>query len=676
MLKKIIAYLILVQMTGAFLFAQPDFVGATKDLSKTKRTHPYLLFNSAEKEQMVTRIKANQAESEIFEKLLWEGKRYLYAPEEKKVPEKNIHTRFFGEDEYRNYMTRNSDGAMTLAFLYQMTGDEKYAKRAYEYAEKICELDSWINRAHYFEIIYSRVWPFGVKDDQVVFSFDITASQYAKNLALVYDWIYPGMTKYQQDRIRGALLERAITLVRGNYEYHWWATAYKCNWSAICHSSLGLTALALLNEDPQLTDVVARSYEGVWNVYENLGENGGWQEGRGYWSFAMDQSVVFDEALKRLTNGNVNLFRHPKVVAHPCDFALFGLTAGFCDSGGEAVGASWLINKLTTETGSTDAAWYVKNFVRSREDIFDLIWPASKVVPKEPTEFSKLFKGIDWAVMRKNFKPENITIACKAGMNDDPHHGHLDCGTFNLTWKGQSFIGELKGAGYDEKYFGELRWEYPKASSKGHNLVIVNGEEQSEAKYKDQPWKEGVGGKIVDFKTSKSWDYVKMDPTHAYPGIELKNWIRWIILDKEYNFALVFDKINCAKNANIEVRFQPGVNFTIPNNQIQLKGENEAMEMVPFGNGAIEIKTGRLPKVSLRTSEPSGWHSYFSVTATARSDDNFIGNLFIPANDGKNKVELKEAGGKQLIVCNINGKEVKYEIDANSVSRTSGSNEH
>jgi len=674
MSKCILLLLFLVQFAGARIYAQPDFVGATKDLSQTKRTHPYLLFNTAEKEKMLSRIKSNQTESEVFEKLLWEGKRYLYAPAETKVPEKNIHTRYFGEDLYRSYMTRNSDGAMTLAFLYQMTGEEKYAAKAYEYAEKICELDSWINRAHYFEIIYSRVWPFGVKDDQVVFSFDITASQYAKNLAIVYDWIYSAMTKYQRDRIRSALLERAITLTRGNYEYHWWATSYKCNWSAICHANLGITALALLNEDPQLTDVVARSYEGVWNVYENMEENGGWQEGRGYWSFAMDQSIIFADALKRMSAGKVNLFSHPKVSSHPCDFALYGMTAGFCDSGGDAVGSSWLINKLASETGSTDAAWYAKNLVKSKEDIFDLIWPVSKVSPTEPTEFSKLFKGIDWAVMRKNFEPENITIACKAGMNDDPHHGHLDCGTFNLTWQGESFVGELKGAGYDEKYFGELRWEYPKASSKGHNVVMVNGEEQVEAKYKDQPWKEGIGGKITDFKTSKLWDYVKMNPTNAYPGVALKQWLRWIILDKEHNFALVFDKVNCAKNSEIEVRFQPGVNFTTENNQIQLKGENAAMEMISFGNTVTRIKTGRLPKVSLRTSEPSGWHNYFSVCATAKQDDNFIGHLFVPANDGKNKVELKETGGKQQIVCTVNGKEVKYELTANGVSRISGAN--
>lgn len=670
-IKKWLFCLLLIVLAGTNLFGQPDFVSATKDLSKVKRTHPYLIFDNNDKQKILERIKTVQSDKEIFDKILWEGRKYLFAPEDLNVPEKNIHTRFFGEDVYRKYLSWHSDGALTLAFLYQMTGDEQYAKKAFEYADKLCALDSWINRAHYFEIIYPRVWPYNVKDDQVVFTFDITSSGYAQKLALVYDWIFPAISKAQHDRIRSALLEKVITAVRGSYEYHWWASASKCNWSAICHSGVGLSALALLNEDPQLTDVIAKSYEGVWNVYDNLGANGGWQEGRGYWAFAMDQSVFFDEALKRATTGKVNLFSHPKVVAHPCDFALFGLTAAFGDGGGEPVGNSSMINKLIAETKSTDAAFYRKEFVKSSDGIFDLIWPVPNIESKVPTEFSRHFTGIDWVLMRKNFDAGNITIACKAGMNDDPHHGHLDCGTFNLSWMGQTFIGELKGAGYDERYFGELRWEYPKAGSKGHNLVMVNGEEQVEAKYKDQPWKEGVGGKILEFKTNKSWDYVKIDPTNAYPGKELKHWNRSIILDKENNFVIVFEKVNCEKGAEIEVRFQPGVEFSVDNGNVLLKGEKAEIEVITFGNSASSIKTGRIPKISLMKSETSGWYNYFGNITRARSGDNFTGSVFVPSSLGKMKVEFHEVTGKQIITCQLEGKQIKYEIAESSINRIS-----
>jgi hypothetical protein len=661
---------ILILIHGARLSAQPDFVNETKDISKTRRNHPYLLFDEAGKQTIIDRIKTVQADAELYEKIRWEGNRYLNAPMDMKIPEKNIHTRYYGVDEYRRYMNWHIEGALTLAFLYQMTGDKSYAEKAFEYADKLCYLDSWINRAHYFEIIYSRVWPYNVNDDQVVFSYDITSSQYARGLSIVYDWLYPAMTKYQRDRIRSALLERAITLVRGNYEYHWWATAYKCNWSAVCHSALGMAALALLNEDPHLTDVVARSYEGVWNLFENYGENGGWQEGRGYWSMQMEHSIFFMEALKRATSGKVNLFMHEKIRSHPCDFALFGLTAGFGDSRGEPVGNSFMINKLVAETGSASAAWYRQNFIKSDSGIFDLIWPVPNVEAKQPDAFSVHFKDIDWVAMRKNFQPENITIVCKAGMNDDPHHGHLDCGTFSLSWMGQYFIGEMKRTGYDEKYFGEMRWEYPLASSKGHNLVMVNNEEQVHSKYKDQPWRAGIGGEILGFQSTETFDYVIIDPTNAYPGVELKKWKRWIILDKENNFAIVCDKVNCAKDADIEVRFQPGVDFTVKNQQVVLHSGNSKMNMIPVGNVSTQIKTGRLPLISLRLSDTPEWHNYFSVMAKAKENDNFIGTVFIPENGESPKVELEEVGGTQQLTCRLDGKVVKYEFSENGVKRT------
>jgi hypothetical protein len=57
-----------------------------------------------------------------------------------------------------------------------MTGDTAYVGKAFEHANIVCAQESWIQSAHSFDVIYPRVWPYGAKDDQVVFSYDITAS--------------------------------------------------------------------------------------------------------------------------------------------------------------------------------------------------------------------------------------------------------------------------------------------------------------------------------------------------------------------------------------------------------------------------------------------------------------------------------------------------------------------
>src|SRR5512146_695182 len=115
----------------------------------------------------------------------------------------------------------------------------------------------------------------------------------AMTLSLVYDWLYPVLTKAERDKIRNALLERAVTRVRGNYDFFWWSSAYRCNWSAICYSGLGIAAISLLKEHPQLLDVVAEAYNRINLSYDQIGDDGGWQEGRGYYGYMMQVSVQF-----------------------------------------------------------------------------------------------------------------------------------------------------------------------------------------------------------------------------------------------------------------------------------------------------------------------------------------------------------------------------------------------
>jgi hypothetical protein len=667
-----ITLLILIQLllTVFQMVARADESGSTRNQTSKNLVHPYLLFSETEKQQILAGIKQDSELGDIYEKIRWKGEKYLHAPEQAPPPPKNIHTRYYGSDEYRRYQEWNMDGALTLAFLYQMTGREAYAQKAFEYAVNMCNLDSWINRAHYFDIIYSRVWPYNVKDDQVVFSYDITSSSYTQRMALVYDWLYPALDKPRRDKIRNALLEKSIIQVRGNYEYHWWSTAYKCNWSSVCHAGLGLAALALMNEDPDLTDVVSKSYEGIYNVLNNFDDDGGWQEGRGYWAFALGNSALFMEALNRVSGGEKNLFRHPKILANPCDFGLFGLTAAFGDGGGGPVGSSYLINKLYHETGSENAAFYRNEFVKTAEEIYDLIWTKPTIKPNAPREVSKHFKGIDWAVMRKDFNPDNITIACKAGMNDDPHHGHLDCGSFYLTWKGKTIIGELTNSGgYDEHYFGALRWDYPQAGSKGHNVVMVNGEEQISAKYKDQPWKEGIGGKIVNFQARHDFDWVETDPTNAYPGNELQKWNRWIILDKTLNFVIVLDKVKSKEGASVESRFHPVVNFTAGKDKAILEDEASKMLMIPFSNLPFDLKADRLPKVTIRKEHDIDWHNYLGLHATSGPDDAILGCAFIPDSSREVKIEFKQEEGMQRIYCRLGSKSVVYELLDGQVRR-------
>jgi hypothetical protein len=674
-MRNVLIYIIALAAFSSFLKAA-DYATLCKELPVGNLQHPYLLFNNEEKNGIHQYIETTVEGREIYENLQFTALKYMKmkSDQEPARVENDLNARYIGYNEYRSYINFFTEGAYALAFIYQMTGDEKYAQRAFYCIEKVCALENWVQGAHYFENIYSRIWPYGTDDDRVVFSFDITASTQTIQVSIIYDWLYPALKKAQRDRIRGALLEKAILRVRGGYEFFWWNTAYKCNWSAICHSGLGIASLAILPEAPQLVDVVARSCEGIDALLNHIGKDGGWQEGRGYLLFAISESTYFMDMIKRVSKGKIDLFMTPAIKNTCADFALFGLTGSFSDSGGGPVGSTFVYNKLISETKNPTAMWYKENYLNRSNDrrvgsVMNLIWRTpTGINAVKPKEASKHFKSVDWAFMRKDFGDQYLQIAAKAGENTDPHHGHLDVGTFNLTWKGETLIGEISSGGYDLFVFDECRWDYLHASSRGHNVVMVDGEQQAEAKHKDQPWAtDFIGGKIEKFVSEPQYGYTIMDCSKAYPGKELNSWRRTLILDKDNNIAVILDKVGCAKGATIDVLFHPNPVFTINDGkEAYLNGESAQMIVKPLFNGDFTFERGRQLHYQVVKENDRKWEPYLHTVIKAPKEMNVIGTVVYPAEyavDKKNvSVTMIENGKQTIISYRFENKKRDFEI--------------
>jgi len=619
----------------------------TQALPKNLR-HPYLYFTKDEKPALLERIKSNPECHDLLSRFLAEGNRLLYTPVEQQPPLKENNPDFSGNNDLLNYLRFNKRSAHTLAFLYQMTDEKKFAVKAFEFADAVCDLPSWVDRRHEFTIIYDRVWPWNVPDDQPSFGYDIETADTAWKLAAVYDWLYPALNKRQRDRIRGALLEKAITRVRGNYEYHWWATSYRCNWCAVGFSGLGTASLALLTEDPHLADVAAESYNRIMKQLDEIGVDGGWQEGCGYYRKSIHAMNFFADPLKRLTGGRYNLYEHKRLIDNPITFLLYNTVTPrrllvFEDSGANRAGTSHIWNKLAEETGSGETAWFRNYMWGAGRDIFDIIWPRSTVKPQLPGQPSQHFRTIDWVIMRSDFTdPDNVVVACKAGMNDDPHHGHLDCGQFSVYWRDEEYISDTKPAAYDQLYFLEDRWSYPQASSAGHNVVLVNGEGQIPAKHKDRSWKEGIGGKVLEFRPAKKRDYVLMDPSDAYPGKELKGWRRHIIYEKP-DITVIVDEIQSVAGAEIETRFHSQCATVISDRFVMINGDKGTMALIPVTDSSFMIRPGKHSNLPVKMDARFSWISYFGTLISAKDDATLIATIILPVENEEEALAVAES---------------------------------
>ncbi|MDR1454084.1 MAG: heparinase II/III-family protein [Tannerella sp.] len=658
---------------------QRDYLAVGRDILNRKLEHPYLLFDSRSKQAILDRVKNEPEYAQIMDLLIQEGRRIMLNRVEPDRPYNDPASRYRETSYWESYLGFYLHGSQLLAFLYQMTGDEAYAQKAYLYAEKLCEMEGWAAGAHRFDIIYPRVWPYGAGDDQVVFTFDIATGDCALGLALVYDWIYPVMTRAQRDRMRSGLLENAILRVRGNYEYIWWAEAYKCNWAAICHGGVGLAALSLLTEDPQLVDVVARSCEGFEKMILNYGDDNGWAEGRHYAFYGIRDAIAFPDALKRLTDGSLNLFDVPGW-KHPADFALFSLTGAFNDGFSPGpIGFSYTYNKLIAESRDETAMYYLQTYLsgeRRHRNMWELIWPRpTDVRAVKPAVASKYFPSVEWGFMRRDFSDEHLQVALKCSPADDPHHGHLDAGTFILTWRGDIFIGEVEQRFYDQFFFNDVRFDYLYVRSIGHNVAHVNGEEQFIAKRKNQPWQEGVGGKIDRFVIAPEYDYAVMDPTGAYPGKHLKNWKRTVVLDKENNIALLLDRVDCARGDRIDLLFHPVAKAEVNGDRTaSLSGRTGGtrMEMQPLVNAPYDLTLQTQYTVRVVKNDPVQAIPCLFTTLKAPATRTVVGTAFYPGelkNSEPQQFMLDESGRNPVIRYTVNGKLYVFEFTEDGVSR-------
>lgn len=616
-----------------------------------KLNHPYLYFSSEELSELRERVANDPQSREIYKELLAEANRLLYTPIETNAPVPDKNPRYSGNWDYNRYITQNRENALRLAFLYQLTGESKYAEKAFAFADVVCDVPKWEDRAHQFNIFYSRVMPYNVPDDQVVFNYDLYTGITAHGLAVVYDWIYDWMNVRQRDRIRGALLEKAILRVRGNWDYHWWAHSVRCNWLTHCASGAGCAALALLTEDPQLIDVVAESYNRVWLAYNEIGQDGGWHEGTGYSKDNYKWAVKYGIPLTRLTGGKYTLLNHPKMQEHPVSFLLWTLLPpdqkiNFGDTKHDVVRLSDIFNCLAEEMQSPETAWYAKEICsEGPKSLWDIIFPTTTVEPALPEMKSRHFRSIDYVVMRSSFTDlETVTLACKAGRHTDPHHGHLDCGDWNVHWRGESYIRGIGNIPYDEKCFDDERWSYPQAGSQGQNVIFVNGEKQIPGKWRGKPMDESIGGDILEYRYGDVREYVLMDCTNAYPGKELKGWRRHLILDKP-TITVVLDEVESDKGALIESRIHPIGEVEVPddNAYLLLKGERGTMALIAVADEPIKFVQDNHAYLPVQKDAVLKKIPYVDTELIASANKTSISTIVVPVKDKSEAREISQS---------------------------------
>lgn len=429
-----------------------------------------------------------------------------------------------------------SDIIVSCSLAYRLTGDERYAQRAYDEMEAVCAFPDW-NPKHYLDV--------GVM---------------SAGVALGYDWIYNWMTPEQRATIRAGIEKHVIPTILedingcvGERTYQWYREGNVNNWRCVCAGGVGVAMLSMMDEfEGESLDnakvILPKMLEAMRPTMLLFAPSGAYEEGFGYWEFAMQNFSYFMKSLEMTTgsdygyvglpgmnmasdyfvaaNGPVQIFNYHNVgstfkVFYPAQLMYLA------DKFDNPTSVEPVIKRaLSTEKSSygkyDDILYYEPEMSENNDSTekLDAYFPISEI-----------------ATMRTSLKSTTATFV---GLHADRPFGnggadthHMDAGQFQLQAKGEVWFLDLGSNNYN---VSDIHNTY-RFRAEGHNTVIFNPDA-------DFAMKKHGNVYISNFYSSDGLSYAIANMTDAYnedDGVESFN--RLVMLDRFNSYVTIQDEI-------------------------------------------------------------------------------------------------------------------------------------
>lgn len=417
----------------------------------------------------------------------------------------------------------------TLAVLYRLDNDKRFAERARLELLAIAEFKDW-NPAYFLD-----------------------TAEMTHAAGIGYDWLYDYLSQEERAVLRRAIVEKGLKPsfidkpAEGGRAYNWWLSATH-HWNQVCNGGLTVGALALADEEPELAArVVSRALESIKLAMGSYAPDGGWAEGPSYWHYATSYNVSFLAALDTALGPNFaplqSLLRMPGF-ATTGDFRLhslgpLGRPFNYADASDRIEAAPELL-WLTRKFGRDTWAWHERQRTTAPHAL-DLVWfdPRSAGPVADKTPLDVFFRGVNVAFFRSQWEDSQaLYVGFKGGDNRAPQ-GHLDLGTFVFDALGQRWAVELGGD--DDNlpgYLGPQRWNYYRLRTEGQNTLVINGQNQQEA----------AKAPIIAFESKPARAFAVADLSAAYP-MTRRVWRGIAMIDRAR--VMIEDEIEAAPSATI-----------------------------------------------------------------------------------------------------------------------------
>ncbi|CAN7425908.1 hypothetical protein [Paenibacillus sp. LjRoot56] len=416
----------------------------------------------------------------------------------------------------------------------------------------ICNQYTWVSPAHVG--LYHNDYPNGIWDqplpprETVDLYAGMTAFTLAETVHLLKDRLHPWIIH----RVNEEIDNRIFQVYFNDPTPQNWELKTN-NWPAVCSSSIGATAIYMIEDSEKLAGMLWRVIGVLRNYFSGFDEQGATPEGPAYWQFGFSHFVYFAELLKERTQGRIALLTDAKVEAIS-QFPQFCMLSGgkvvnFSDSPEEVTLNPGLIQRLQQYVSTLELPtdyYRMKPVIGNWLDVTRLmLWsldsePLISANDGERVQ-EQVFIGNQWVISKiKDAEGGMTAFAAKGGHNEEPHN-HNDLGHFILHVDGDNVLADLGLGVYTKQYFQpSYRYEMINAGSHGHSVPIVDGCRQGFGK--------SYRSEILHSQISDDQVHVVMDLTKAYDCVSLDIFTREFLWDHSVHKApqlIVRDRVIC-----------------------------------------------------------------------------------------------------------------------------------
>jgi hypothetical protein len=363
-----------------------------------------------------------------------------------------------------------------------------------------------------------------------------------------YDWTYDLFSSEERAKVEGNMKARALQFLKRLESLPFESVPFESHAGRL-PGFLGECAISFIHEWPEArgwleyaTLLYATSYP-AWG-----GDDGGWQEGPGYWSSYMSFALHFVAALREAAG--IDLMKKPFFRNTPY-YGLYtappyGEHSPFGDGQGSRPGPrlASVLYAFSSLLKDPYLRWYAEAAgYRPGADVLSLATYDSSVSAKAPVDLpgSRVFPAVGLVSMHAALgsAEDDICFLMRSSPYGSTSHGHADQNAFVIEAFGK---GLAIATGYYPWYGSPHHQDWTRAT-RAVNSILVDGEGQERRSYK-------ASGAITAFSSVQGYDYAEGEAAPAYGG-RLERFRRHVVHLRPGIFV-IFDDLAGKKDSTFQ----------------------------------------------------------------------------------------------------------------------------